>query len=1068
MGTMSTRCQAARGWGWLLLLGGLTACGYDVPWLAADAAGPAGRGLEEPGTGEEPEPYAPDTEVEATGVLAERFVNKGYGAAWTLQTADLDNDGTEELLYGGRSVVAIGADDKPLWTFDLPAKGKEQPGKEGYEGREPREPRSGMEGEQTGEEYGQAYGEEYREREEREGGEYEPGEEYEQGKEGKGNELAWLGVHVREIRVTGGDLLVLDSLNRVHRINGEDGSLVWTKNLEGKGNACDLAIFDADGDDVADFFPSGGKIAYSGKTGEKLFEADIDFDPVIVKAGQLDGTGAREIVLVRGGEEETNLCPAEENVLLAMKASKGMMKEGEGGEIGKEDQQPQLPSDRGEGLPRAGRDEGYEGFEGSGDVDSEDVLPRPEEREDGRDQERERERGDANVYVLDLEGNELFTGGGELENIHSVLITPMDGRGMLILGGDDGIVALDPMGEELWTTDLQNIDQLLLSDLDGDGNRDVLAHVVDQGVSTLHAIGSQGNELWNAPLDGRVYAIDALDIDGDDRDEILTSIGAYGKEQAKSYARTVAWTLGDQGPEELWSVEEFLPARAFVSVRDEKLYVAGSDATLRILGPTDGKEQGVWNAGSVNHAVGAGDLDGDGVAEVISGDIFGNLTIAHENGQPTTMKFESEGPAVVTGIAVAEGEGGNGVIIASGYAWNSPDRGILQGFDAEGNTLFTITNPNGLGDVKVADLDGNGTKEIVVAQFAFRMGQDTLSEDEPMGGEEEGRGEGMEPTEEMSCGVLAYDLSGDELWQTQVSSCDLGRIAVGDVDGDGAYEVAYGDLGREGPFHVALVNGDGTLRFDTTVEDTDAVWLAVIDGGVAFGGRAGDKEGHVTLLDPMGEELWSIQAGGEAKDVPMMQEESPFGAFAGTFFGTEVADIDGDGMQDLAFTTVDGQLQVVSSMNGEPIFEADLGKEMKLGQRQNERDDGRDGSRGEERMGELMGGPLTYVESARGAGTLVVTGYDFRGMSSAVAAFDVNEGKVVGTMRLPGFVAGIAPAGFGENVKGFALATTYDTYGVDVKAKGAPLPEVPKLPEPEKPGIEPDLGEGVDDGMTED
>ena len=76
----------------------------------------------------------------------------------------------------------------------------------------------------------------------------------------------------------------------------------------------------------------------------------------------------------------------------------------------------------------------------------------------------------------------------------------------------------------------------------------------------------------------------------------------------------------------------------------------------------------------------------------------------------------------------------------------------------------------------------------------------------------------------------------------------------------------------------------------------------------------------------------------------------------------------------------------------------------------------------------------------------------------AVVAYDVQNGEIMGTLEVPGFIAGIVPAGFETGMKGMALATTYDTYGIDVNAKGGRT----QAPEPGK--VQPQKG----DGLSED
>lgn len=77
----------------------------------------------------------------------------------------------------------------------------------------------------------------------------------------------------------------------------------------------------------------------------------------------------------------------------------------------------------------------------------------------------------------------------------------------------------------------------------------------------------------------------------------------------------------------------------------------------------------------------------------------------------------------------------------------------------------------------VADLDGDGTPEIIALRF-----DDDLA-----------------PTSRLRGQLVAFDIRGDELWRSarwsvpRVGNEDRGAIAVGDIDGNGFVEIAYGD-----------------------------------------------------------------------------------------------------------------------------------------------------------------------------------------------------------------------------------------------------------------------------------
>lgn len=963
-----------------------------------------------------------DAETGARGVFEQRFDKRGYGSAWTVLTEDLDGDGRDELIYGGNAVVAIGPGQEPLWTFELPAvEGKYDP--VGYDADEDKPEGSERD----------AYASE------------KEGKEGKEGREDKGEsaraeeKLRFLGVHVRHLHGEDGNLFVLDSADRIHLVDGNSGELVYTVELESKGNACDFALLDIDGDDVVDFFPSGGNVAYSGKTGEKLWEADIGFTPTMVKLGSLDGEGGDDLLLIGSTKEKKNssgICPVEKNALLAM--HDGL-------------------EDEGKSAPRPDYDdEGSFARDGYDDWSS----PRPgnegreEGGEDGRGEGREEgRRANLGIAAFNANGEPLYEVELEATRIYAAALYDLDGdeRDDVILGTGDGLVTLDPQGaidQEIAIDG--DIDRILAVDLGGDGRDEIIVGTHNDQGSVLYAYGQDGNELWNAPLDGRVYTYEALDLNGDGVDELITGLGYTRDQGAMGQAQTIAWSIGEDGPNEQWRFGTAVPAQGYVTIEgmeegeEDRLYITSGDAKVHTLSSYSGEVIDTWNAGGMNHAVATGDLDGDGVSETVIGDVYGNLSVLDANGETLfEAMLEGEGPAVVTGIDVAGAENGApGYFVASGYAFRGENAGVLQAFDIDGNTLFSVTTPNGLAEAKFADLNGDGTQEIVVSHFTFRIGDEREERGTPeRGGEErqgpgdDGRDErGLDPQQDReACGVMAYDLDGRLLWEAEVASCDISQIAVGDIDGNGTDEVAYGDLGRDGPFHMALLDGYGELLWGVESDRDDTVWLAIVEGGVVFGGRSEQDGGHVTLLDARdGMERWRIDAGGAADNAPEM-EDSPFGSFSGSLFGQPIDDLNGDDIDELAFSTVDGNVVLVDGANGQTLWEGSISDA-----RYEEPMDGADGMEREEypssaRSGDLVGGPLTFVPGADGSrGLLVVTGYDFERFGSEAFAFDLDTGNLVGSMAFDELIVDVAAATFtGE---GIVITTAYDTYGLDIGA----------------------------------
>ncbi|MDP2309281.1 MAG: PQQ-binding-like beta-propeller repeat protein [Pseudomonadota bacterium] len=988
MHTMSTRSQPTPRWGWLLLLGGLTACGYNMPWGNPQATGsPAGSDLSgDTTTSGDADTVDPNQDSQRyAGVFGERFVKEGYGAVWSMRPADIDGNGIDELLYGGQGVVALAEDGQPLWTFDLPAV-EEHPNT-----NQAKDEKSDDASDQSS---------------------------LELNDQQIAEKLRFMGVHVRELRTAEGTVIVLDSANRIHRLDAATGKLLYTVKLQGDGNACDFALIDADGDTVPDFFPSGGRSAYSGQTGEKLWDADIDFTPSMVRSGNLDAKSGRELLLIgnvesKGEKEHYDICPSEKNALLAMH----------------------------EGL--------HEGRQGDGSQERENLLPRPtDDQGPGRD-EGTGEEVLGGIVAVDARGKTLYTGNLPKGEIYTASIYDLDGddRGDVIVGLRDSVVTLDTQGEVVQEFAVDGrVDGILVQDLDGDDHGELIVHAYNDEESTIYGFGQDGAELWNAPLGARAYIVDAIDLDADGTKELITGLGYpvvkgekaalpnEGPALAPTMAQTAAWSLAMDGPQELWRIETSVPARAFAAVGDNQLIIASGDAQLYKVSANNGEMIDTLSAGGLNHAMGVGDLDGDGIAEVVTGDVFGNVTGLGHNGQPMfESKLAGDGPAVITGIEMARHEeGGAGMFVVSGFGWRGENAGVLQLFDNQGNTLFSVQTAAGLAEAKFADLDGDGSQEIVVPYFGFRIGQ-------PMG--------------DRACGVMAYDLDGKLLWQMDVATCDIGQIAVGDSDGNGSEEVAFGDLGRNAPYHMALLEGDGSIRWNITSDVDDAVWLEIVEGGVVYGGRTEAEDGHVTVLEARdGKERWRLDMAGAPDPRAPRMEDSPFGEFAGSLFGQVIEDVNGDDKRDIAFTTVEGEIRVLDGANGELLWEESL-EDAALSVRKNQ--GVREGTEQKPEM-YFVGGPLAYVPGNAGEpGVLVVTGYDFGNVGSEAFAFRVDTGEVLGSVPLDEFVVGLAPATWSGDEHGISITTTYDTYGFDI------VEAQPRGDEPRRPTG--DQGEDIDD-----
>ncbi len=985
MPRMSTRwrspCTGAR-CGWLLLLGGLGGCKTDAPGVL----GLKGSALvSEPDTELDGGLGADDLSL-GDGAITERFVRVNAGSAYAVQALDLDGDGVPEVIYGGNSVVVLGQDHAEKWSFVLP----QNPAPETMDPlNQPEATDPGLPAALR-----------------------------------MAKARAFLGIHVRAIQVLsaveGADLLVLDNQGRVFRLDGRLGTPLWTTEVEGGANACGFASFAAGEDTAGGFFPSGGRTAYSSTTGAPVWQVDIGFSPGIVRSGELNGRPGADLLLARGEEQSLlnypGFCAPEVAVLHAMRLL--------GADMPDPATAGHATPSRAEPFPRIG-------------------WPPA-------------------VYAFDGSGVEIWRGPATSESMHAVVVTDRDDDGMdeVVVGYERSLRGLDANGAEVWRRAIQGTpSDLVALDVDRDGKPEIFANGTGQRRSTLYAFSGEGQPLWNLPLDGRAVGLDGVELTGGGGPELLvrTSVrlrsdpldgdpldgeplltNPWIPPATVGRAATLAYTPTIGGaPTELWRFETDLPVRAYATITDiaagtrdtdfrgqdsAQLLLAGAEARLYTLDGNSGAPLSDWVAGGLNHAIGAGDLDGDGADEVIAGDVFGNLTTTGGDGRRgLDLRLHGDGPAVVMGLNLVDLEGhGEMSIVASGFAWHGAQAGVLERFDAAGESVFSVRTKEGMSPVALADLDGDGAAELVVATFSWRPGARPPVTPRPS----------EDPSEILgTCGVRAFNAEGVDLWYTPIADCQFASLTVGDTNGDGIDEVAYADLGADGPHHVALLDGEGAVLWDVASAGDDAFWLHLVPEGVVFGGRSADAGGHVTLLSATsGDALWRY-AIAPTQDPATLLEWTPIGPISGSLAGTPTADLDEDGQADLAFTTVGGDLIVVGAADGVALWRADLGYALA------------------QTSSGPVGGPLAYLPSEGGkAGALVVTGLDLGTFASTVQVYSL-DGEALGQIALAGPVHTIALPAWSAIQTGAAFDAGLSVYGIDVDPgrvqprPGRPVPQ---------------------------
>ncbi len=438
-----------------------------------------------------------------------------------------------------------------------------------------------------------------------------------------------------------------------------------------------------------------------------------------------------------------------------------------------------------------------------------------------------------------------------------------------------------------------------LVDIDGDGKLDIVA----ARHSVLYAYKFDGTPLWqtafgssasNSPEHGstRMWSSAVVgDFDGDGSVEIAVGSDADG-------AANINVALYDKNGE----LESGWPQHFGAS--DEVRSIAAGDVdgdgTAEILvnhtssGPVttvyelDGTmhpgwpqveascdppppAEACWDFGGYNQNIGAGDLDGDGVLDVVSSYDAIGFGIFHGDGSPfpTDPSFSDK---VITSVEAYHD------LALSKQGWGTGDR-----------SEFTYSPP------VIADIDGDGDKEVVLA------GDHESSESTDNQGitvwvlnHDMTRPAGWDPPKNTGAPLLYGDV-GNNIVITAPSP------AVADLDGQKGLEIVV--PAYDGKMYAFKSNGEvfWTYTFATTASPYTGASEALIadlngDGKpeilfTTFSSGAPkqpDTPAHLVVLDAGGNELFKIEIFGR-----------------GSMAAPAVGDLDGDGQLELVISLKD-------------------------------------------------------------------------------------------------------------------------------------------------------------------
>ena len=327
----------------------------------------------------------------------------------------------------------------------------------------------------------------------------------------------------------------------------------------------------------------------------------------------------------------------------------------------------------------------------------------------------------------------------------------------------------------IWQTALPSpATTLAVGDLHGDGRRAILVGTENGEVAL---ISSDGEEAWRHAAESRVNRVHLRDVDGDGIQEIVVAddaanVSLLNVEGDLLWTRTIK--AGIRTPKVTCVTTGDLAGNGDVSI------LAGTEGWFVHAFDLTGNER--WHIQAKYHSVTeilAEDLDGDGKMEIAVGTEYCTpLNVMNYDG---TMRW---------------------------FTW-----------EQVGSEARSTTSRNGshLTQVAVADLDGDGIKEIIYGTgdnwvYAVRPADGAVVWEANVGGEVRGLFVGDLDGDGEACAIAGgeygdlfrFDREGRRMWWKEIGE-EIHCMAFGDVNGDGRSEIVVGVDGDR----IEVYDGDG-------------------------------------------------------------------------------------------------------------------------------------------------------------------------------------------------------------------------------------------------------------------
>ncbi len=409
--------------------------------------------------------------------------------------------------------------------------------------------------------------------------------------------------------------------------------------------------------------------------------------------------------------------------------------------------------------------------------------------------------------------------------------------------GKDDVVAIEKFictltaisgadGSPLWSDNTTSGNAVAIGDITGDGQNEVIAGGYDadflgMGGNVINVYAANGTLLWPYPTTNMVHDIEIGDVDGDGIDDVVACNGAVGSN---------IYVLKYDGPTP--SVPDGWPVAVNSTVVDLALGqldgIAGVDVaaigqselgTLYVYDSSG--DDPLWHATSVSGTtVEIGDVDGDGDNEVVA-PYYGTE-------YPPDVKSSGFGiprPIKSYGwvLAFDGDEGGNAL-----YSFNTTEDKLitdieLDDLDGEpGVEIAAITN-NPAPTLFAIDIDNSSEQVMWTSDFSWEN-SGYYGESLAIGDvDRDYKNEVVAANSMPSHYVYAFDGidkngdgDGDMVWAPFSVENAITDVEIGDLDGDGDQDVAFGTKSPKTLYAIAKMEEPFTSATGTGIVYIDS------------------------------------------------------------------------------------------------------------------------------------------------------------------------------------------------------------------------------------------------------